>query len=113
MKGITSFLFCAILITVVLTSNNFEVDTKLILVQVVFRHGDRTPANTYPNYPYNELMKNWEPYGGLGQLTPRGMKQTWKYGTDLAKIYSKFLTAEYNHNLVFVRSTDYDRTIQR
>lgn len=32
----------------------------------VFRHGERTPADTYPLDPYKNLL--WEPFG-WGQLT--------------------------------------------
>ncbi|CAG2056316.1 unnamed protein product, partial [Timema podura] len=34
---------------------------------VFFRHGDRTPLETYPNDPYNAVDIYWPE--GLGQLT--------------------------------------------
>lgn len=46
------------------------VDTKLDLVQILFRHGDRSPVMAYPTDPYNETT--WSKYGGFGQLTQIG-----------------------------------------
>jgi lysosomal acid phosphatase len=84
-------------------------ETQLVLLQVLFRHGDRSPIAPYPGDPYNE--STWASYGGFGQLTQIGMKQTHQYGCFLRRTYSKFLTERYEPTRVFVRSTDYDRTI--
>nr|CAD7415497.1 unnamed protein product [Timema poppensis] len=40
---------------------------KIVLANVFFRHGDRTPLETYPNDPYNAVDTYWPE--GLGQLT--------------------------------------------
>ena len=86
-----------------------EEETELVQVQIVFRHGDRTPIDTYPGNPYNWSI--WEQYGGPGQLTQIGMKQGYEYGKYLRKRYSKVLSQRYDRKRVFVRSTDYDRTL--
>lgn len=83
--------------------------TSLELIQIVFRHGDRTPVVVYPNDPYNASY--WQKYGGLGQLTTTGMLQHYEYGQFLRERYDSFLGAEYDRDHVFVRSTDYDRTL--
>jgi lysosomal acid phosphatase len=83
--------------------------TTVELVQVLFRHGDRTPTKTYPNNPVEAF--NWDKYGGLGQLTQKGINQSYAYGSYLRVIYSQFLSDEYDRNRVCARSTDYDRTI--
>jgi hypothetical protein len=83
--------------------------TQLELLQIVFRHGDRTPTKTYPNDIYNE--STWEKYGGMGQLTQRGMRQHYEYGVYLRKRYAKFLNEHFSVQKVTIRSTDYDRTI--
>ena len=51
---------------------NSNVDTKLELVQILFRHGDRSPVMAYPTDPYNETT--WAKYGGFGQLTQTGIR---------------------------------------
>lgn len=53
-------------------------DTDLVLVQIVFRHGDRTPTSLYPNDPYGPTI--WDKYGGLGELSQKGMQQHYAYG---------------------------------
>ena len=75
----------------------------------MFRHGDRTPVNTFEGDLYTE--KDWEQYGGFGQLTQTGMMQHFKYGQYLRDRYSSFLDPIYNRNKVFVRSTNVDRTL--
>ncbi len=75
----------------------------------IYRHGDRTPVDVYPNDVYNASF--WDKYGGLGQLTQLGMWQHRQFGLYLRDFYSTFLSKYYDHNQVFARSTDYDRTL--
>ena len=100
--GVLSFIIVNIFLI------NFQ-ETKLELVQIVFRHGDRTPVLTYPNDPYQESF--WKDYGGFGQLTQKGMLQHYNYGKYLRERYSNFLNQTYNRENVFAISTDYDRTL--
>lgn len=86
-----------------------SIETKLKLVQIIFRHGERTPIYTYPTDWYKEAI--WAKYGGLGQLTQKGMRQLFKFGQKLRNHYSAFLNAYYVHSEVDAISTDYDRTI--
>ncbi len=47
---------------------NVEADTETLqLVQVIVRHGDRAPTNTYPNDPVNDDPQAWPE--GRAQLT--------------------------------------------
>ena len=55
-----------------------SIDTELRLVQLIFRHGDRTPINMFPGVTQNETI--WDKYGGLGQLTQKGMKEMLNFG---------------------------------
>jgi hypothetical protein len=89
--------------------NNTQFETNLELVQILFRHGDRTPVNIYPNSINKASV--WEKYGGLGQLTQTGMKRHFNYGLYLKSIYKNFLSDHYDRREVNVYSTDTDRTI--
>lgn len=74
----------------------------------MFRHGIRTVLINYPN---DTNQAYWDKYG-LGQLTPKGMKQLQDYGSFFKNKYSSFLNPTYSKSRVYARSTDYDRTLQ-
>ena len=96
--------------------------SKLELVVDVFRHGKfnwiklkflfiiilgaRTPIyNIYNKNHFSNI---------LGKLTPTGMKQLYLLGLNFRKHYIedlKFLPEEYDDDLMYVRSSDFDRTL--
>ncbi|XP_066207024.1 prostatic acid phosphatase [Saccopteryx leptura] len=80
---------------------------ELKFVTLVFRHGDRSPIETFPNDPIKE--SSWPQ--GYGQLTQRGMEQQYELGEYIRKRYEKLLNESYKHQQVYVRSTDIDRTL--
>uniref|UniRef100_A0A8C3W513 acid phosphatase n=1 Tax=Catagonus wagneri TaxID=51154 RepID=A0A8C3W513_9CETA len=80
---------------------------ELRFVTLVFRHGDRSPIETFPNDPIKESA--WPQ--GFGQLTQLGMEQHYELGEYIRKRYKKFLNESYKHEQVYVRSTDVDRTL--
>lgn len=80
----------------------------LRLVHLVYRHGDRTPINPYPNDPYKD-RKYWTV--GFGQLTGQGKLRQYELGQWLKERYSGFLSEEYDEEEIYVRSTDVDRTL--
>ncbi|XP_008823310.1 prostatic acid phosphatase isoform X1 [Nannospalax galili] len=80
---------------------------ELKFVTLVFRHGDRSPIDTFPNDPIKEA--SWPQ--GFGQLTQLGMEQHYELGSYIRKRYGKFLNESYKHDQVYIRSTDYDRTL--
>ncbi|XP_076098914.1 lysosomal acid phosphatase-like [Mytilus galloprovincialis] len=86
------------------------VKQELVLLQVLYRHGDRSPVAVYPKDPNTEL--SWPM--GLGQLTNEGKEQEYYLGQILRRRYGdnlKFLNKTFNVKDVYVRSTDYDRTL--
>jgi len=100
-------LVTGLLLTTARTLSAQNVST-LQLVQVVFRHGDRTPAYTYPTDPYKQF---WEEIG-LGILTKTGMQQHYDLGRYFRERYGSFLGDRYDARQLYVRSTDIDRTLQ-
>uniref|UniRef100_A0AC35FNX9 Acid phosphatase n=1 Tax=Panagrolaimus sp. PS1159 TaxID=55785 RepID=A0AC35FNX9_9BILA len=85
-------------------------EEKLILVQSLFRHGDRTPTGTYPTDPYQESFWpiSW------GQLTTLGMQQHFEQGIKLRDRYVNqfnLFSAEYKDYNIYVQASDSDRTL--
>ncbi|XP_041493643.1 lysosomal acid phosphatase isoform X2 [Microtus oregoni] len=80
---------------------------SLRFVTLLYRHGDRSPVKTYPKDPYQE--EKWPQ--GFGQLTKEGMLQHWELGQALRQRYHGFLNTTYHRQEVYVRSTDFDRTL--
>uniref|UniRef100_A0A1B6KL21 acid phosphatase n=1 Tax=Graphocephala atropunctata TaxID=36148 RepID=A0A1B6KL21_9HEMI len=89
----------------VISENNLE---KLLFANVLFRHGDRTPLDPYPNDPYKNA--SFWPVG-FGQLTNVGKEQEYELGHWLRQRYNTLLTDTYSEDIVYVRSTDVDRTL--
>ena len=80
---------------------------KLIFAVDLIRHGDRTPIETIPKVDYQWTQ-------GLGQLTATGMRQEHELGRQFRKRYieqTHLLPPHYQHGTMYVRSTDYERTL--
>ncbi|XP_032091750.1 prostatic acid phosphatase-like [Thamnophis elegans] len=73
----------------------------------IYRHGDRSPIENYPNGLHSE--SEWPQ--GFGQLTKIGMQQQYELGQYIKKRYSDFLSAGYNREEILIQSTEIDRTI--
>ncbi|XP_033761356.1 prostatic acid phosphatase-like [Pecten maximus] len=101
--------FLILLKLLVLQIQNVKGD-HLVLVQAVFRHGDRSPVNFYPNDRHRDYWPQ-----GLGQLTKIGMNQEYRLGKFFRERYIQrndtFLSSRYEHSEVYIRSTDKDRTL--
>uniref|UniRef100_A0A5S6R2G6 acid phosphatase n=1 Tax=Trichuris muris TaxID=70415 RepID=A0A5S6R2G6_TRIMR len=86
-------------------------EKTLELVQVVLRHGHRTPIMLIPTDEKNSI-ETW--YPGLGELTKRGMRQQYELGKLLANQYieqHQLVKLNDAFSQIYVRSTDYNRTI--
>lgn len=79
----------------------------LKLVHILYRHGDRTPVDPYPNDPYKR--ESWNV--GYGQLTSIGKRAHFKLGQWFRERYDGFLSSNYSEEEIIVRSTDVDRTL--
>ncbi|XP_032091751.1 prostatic acid phosphatase-like [Thamnophis elegans] len=73
----------------------------------LYRHGDRSPLSTFPK---NTIKDDAWPKG-YGQLTKIGIQQAYNLGKWLKDRYKNFLISEYKPKEIYVRSTDYDRTL--
>ncbi|CAD5231558.1 unnamed protein product [Bursaphelenchus xylophilus] len=89
--------------------NSFSVHAKpeLILVQVLFRHGLRTPLEVYPTDPN---LESWPKE--LGGLTDEGREQQRQLARFLRERYQEFLHKKYDDKEVKVRSSNKSRTIE-
>uniref|UniRef100_A0A1I7YXR6 Lysosomal acid phosphatase n=1 Tax=Steinernema glaseri TaxID=37863 RepID=A0A1I7YXR6_9BILA len=81
------------------TGASYSFGAKLLHIQSLWRHGDRTPVGTYPTDPYQENA--WPvPWG---ELTTRGMWQHYRQGLKLKEEYIdkyKLVSANYSINEV-------------
>jgi acid phosphatase len=88
-------------------SVNCFADDRLIFALDLIRHGDRTSIDSIPNASYT-----WPE--GQGQLTALGMQQEYQLGLKLNHRYridNQLLATNYQADAVYIRSTDYDRTL--
>ncbi|GAB0094173.1 prostatic acid phosphatase [Sergentomyia squamirostris] len=83
---------------------------KLVFAHVMFRHGDRTPIDPYPNDPYRTPTA-WDGVD-WGQLTNDGKRQHYELGQWLRNRYRNLVNETYDRNEVYIRSTDVERTLQ-
>ncbi|XP_043281276.1 lysosomal acid phosphatase-like [Venturia canescens] len=101
-----------ILITVLAASRNLHAEHidlgNVIFANVLFRHGDRTPVDPYPNDPYNDESLWPVPFG---QLTTLGQHEHLLLGRWLRNRYENLLSDTYSLHDVYVMSTDFDRTL--
>lgn len=94
------------------TQSSRNADGELVSLQIVHRHGARTPIHPAPLQ-----TSQWTPLSlGLGHLTIRGRAQHEAFGRKLRATYipnsNSFLpTSAPGSDIVYVRSTDVDRCL--
>ncbi|XP_055589845.1 lysosomal acid phosphatase-like [Uranotaenia lowii] len=81
----------------------------LRLVILLFRHGSRAPAVTYPNDPH----QNYPWVGGLGALQPEGIHQGYQLGQNFAKRYQALLPPDgyYTAQRIHAVSSSVERSV--
>lgn len=82
-------------------------DPTLRLVNLVYRHGDRSPAVIFPN-DINQADK-WP--NGLGWLSKEGMMMHYHFGQWLRNRYDGFINSSYVHTEIEVASSNEDRCL--
>ncbi|CAJ0585519.1 unnamed protein product, partial [Mesorhabditis spiculigera] len=84
-------------------------DERMVFVQTMWRHGDRSPQTTFPRDPITAEMWPW----GLGRLSPLGMEQAMRIGVMLKEKYvdTGYLSREYEPSELYCLSSTFDRTI--
>uniref|UniRef100_A0A1B0GNE6 Uncharacterized protein n=1 Tax=Phlebotomus papatasi TaxID=29031 RepID=A0A1B0GNE6_PHLPP len=82
-------------------------DKEVVLAHMLFRHGHRTPADTYPNDPF--FNETFYPYG-WGQLTNPGKKYLFEMGEYLHRRYGDFLGKYYQPDVLHAQTTGVTRT---
>ncbi|XP_055351647.1 prostatic acid phosphatase-like [Paramacrobiotus metropolitanus] len=85
-----------------------KVGKNLKFLIAIFRHGYRATAYTYKNDPHGESV--WP--SGFSSLTPRGVQQHYKLGSYLRQRYDGYINPKRAVKEIYVRATNYDRTIQ-
>ncbi|XP_076762332.1 lysosomal acid phosphatase-like [Xylocopa sonorina] len=101
--GTTLFAYAAFA-TISGTAND---QTSIRQVIFVFRHGERTPTETYPNDPYRDYK--WQ--GGWGALTKEGMLRMYNVGQWIRNKYGWLIGNKYEANLSLTQSSYADRCI--
>ncbi|XP_076643346.1 venom acid phosphatase Acph-1 isoform X2 [Halictus rubicundus] len=92
-----------------LFQHSAKAELRIELLQVLLRHGERTPREKemWPNDPYD--ASTYEPWG-LGQLINKGKMTEYRIGQMLRERYDKFLGDVYHPSDVYAQSTGLDRT---
>ncbi|CAD5222452.1 unnamed protein product [Bursaphelenchus xylophilus] len=102
---------CLVLASIVygedVLSTKSNLDT-LRYVHAVWRHGDRTPSTLIPT-DINNGIETWP--DGLGELTVKGEAQQYQLGKLLRERYDGFLDKKYSPFQIYIRSSDYNRTL--
>ena len=90
------------LVQTVLLWPNHDISTLKVL-QVVHRHGDRSPVHFLPKDPFKNVSEYW-PEGG-GQLSNSGKLRMYRLGQFLRNEYQEFLGQAYSPREVYARSS--------
>ena len=83
--------------------------STLKLLQIVHRHGDRSPIDFKHNDPYKS-SDHWTE--GIGELTTEGKYRMYKRGQFIRQEYDSFLGDKHSPREVYVRSSLTDRCIE-
>jgi len=100
-------LFCTVLPLNLIAAASNQSPGSLTLVQIIHRHGDRTPERTFPSDPNLSKLKEL----GFGELTNVGKREQYELGIFLRNRYKDFASSRYKNYYTKCKSSDFDRTI--
>lgn len=87
-------------------SESLPYESKTLRVVVIFfRHGARTPTQSYKSDPF----KNYQWSDGFGTLTNTGKLQLYELGKKIRNYYANFIPEEYYEKDVYIQSSDKSR----
>ncbi|KAJ9586333.1 hypothetical protein L9F63_020041, partial [Diploptera punctata] len=83
-------------------------DSPHSTLRLIFRHGDRTPTETYPTDPHRD-SRVWP--DGWGQLTKEGKMQMYNLGQFLRTRYNGYINDLYSSDEMIMQSSANDRCL--
>nr|CAD7409095.1 unnamed protein product [Timema cristinae] len=100
--GVSLAFIITIILLVLMAFSHGDDSGTLQLVSVVFRHGDRSPTETYPTDPHKDDSL-W--LDGWGALDKKGKMQMFKLGKLFKKRYLDFLSRLYSPKEMHMESS--------
>nr|CAD7201931.1 unnamed protein product [Timema douglasi] len=100
--GVSLTFIITIILLVLMAFSHGDDSGTLQLVSVVFRHGDRSPTETYPTDPHKDDSL-WP--DGWGALNKKGKMQMFKLGKLFKKRYLGFLSRLYSPKEMHMESS--------
>ncbi|GMT15216.1 hypothetical protein PFISCL1PPCAC_6513 [Pristionchus fissidentatus] len=97
----------------VLPTDDIPDGLDMVHVNVIWRHGDRSPTSAMVGDQVTEASWTFGG-GGWGELSPIGMAQQFRLGKKLFDRYAlnnTYLSETYRSNEIYVYSTDFNRTL--
>ncbi|XP_063978498.1 venom acid phosphatase Acph-1-like [Diachasmimorpha longicaudata] len=95
---------------IVFLSIHASIGMELKFLNIIFRHGDRTPSEdpfeSFPTSPY--VNSTYSPHG-IGQLNNRGKLRAYELGAFIRQQYNDFLGKIYHPHEIITHSSDLDR----
>lgn len=91
-----------------ISAKSSEDEKKRESVVAVWRHGRRSPMVFLPKL--NDSLDMWP--DGTRQLTARGIEDHKRLGKFIRNNYNDLISNEFSRDEIYIRSTDFDRTIQ-
>lgn len=97
----------SLLFVLLLCAHFAQSKSELRFVFSMFRHGAREPTGVHGGV--DDFGEKWS---HIGELTPAGKRMQYLLGLRNRHVYANFTTSAREDGSVYIRSTDYNRTIE-